>query len=55
MRAMFRFLMITAFLIGYGHHVVHCYLTGKWIALVFGAVVFPAGVLHGYGLWFGWF
>ena len=36
-------------------HVVVCIKTASWILLVFGIVVPPIGLVHGFGTWFGWF
>lgn len=36
-------------------HVVVCIKTTSWILLIFGIVVPPIGLIHGFGIWFGWF
>lgn len=36
-------------------HVLTCLSTGAWGFLVAGALVFPIGIIHGIGLWFGAF
>ena len=36
-------------------HVVICIKTTSWILLVFGIIVPPIGLIHGFGTWFGWF
>lgn len=36
-------------------HVVICLKTGAWGFLIAGAILFPIGIIHGVGLWFGWF
>ena len=36
-------------------HVVVCLKTGSWGFLIAGAVLFPIGVIHGTGIWFGVF
>jgi hypothetical protein len=36
-------------------HVVICIKTASWVLLVIGAVVFPVGIIHGVGYWFGAF
>ena len=36
-------------------HVIVCLKTASWGFLVAGAVMFPIGIIHGTGLWFGWF
>ena len=34
-------------------HIISCLATGKYILLIAGAFVFPVGIIHGIGLWFG--
>ena len=34
-------------------HIVSCLLHGKYMLLIAGAFIFPVGVIHGIGLWFG--
>lgn len=34
-------------------HILHCLITAKYLLLIAGAFVFPVGVIHGIGLWFG--
>jgi len=34
-------------------HVIHCLIVGKYLLLIAGAFVFPVGIIHGFGLWFG--
>ena len=34
-------------------HVVHCLAAAKYILLIAGAFIFPVGIIHGVGLWFG--
>ncbi len=36
-------------------HVVICLKTAAWGFLIAGAILFPIGIIHGVGLWFGWF
>jgi hypothetical protein len=36
-------------------HVVVCLQIGKWGFLIAGAILFPIGIIHGVGLWFGIF
>ena len=42
-------------LAGWGTHVVYCIQNELWLFLIAGAVAAPVGVIHGIGLWFGWF
>jgi tetrahydromethanopterin S-methyltransferase subunit E len=36
-------------------HVVVCLKAASWGFLIAGAIFFPIGIIHGVGLWFGWF
>ena len=36
-------------------HIVVCLKTAAWGFLIAGAIFFPIGIIHGVGLWFGWF
>jgi hypothetical protein len=36
-------------------HVIVCIKTASWILLLFGCIVFPVGIIHGVGVWFGVF
>jgi predicted neutral ceramidase superfamily lipid hydrolase len=36
-------------------HVITCIQTEKWLLLLAGAIMFPIGILHGFGLWIGVF
>lgn len=36
-------------------HVVTCLSDGSWGYLVAGAVFFPIGIIHGFGIWLGFF
>lgn len=36
-------------------HIVVCLKAGMWGFLIAGAIFFPIGIIHGVGLWFGWF
>jgi uncharacterized oligopeptide transporter (OPT) family protein len=36
-------------------HVVVCLQTSSWGFLIAGAILAPIGVIHGTGIWFGWF
>jgi len=36
-------------------HVITCLVAGKWGFLIAGALMFPIGIIHGTGLWFGLF
>jgi hypothetical protein len=34
-------------------HIIHCLLAAKYMLLIAGAFIFPVGIIHGVGLWFG--
>jgi hypothetical protein len=34
-------------------HIVDCLVKGLYVLLLVGAVVFPIGIFHGMGVWFG--
>jgi len=36
-------------------HVIRCILDESWILLILGAIVFPIGCVHGFGVWLGIF
>ena len=36
-------------------HVIHCIQNQEWFFLIAGAIAFPIAVVHGVGLWFGFF
>jgi len=36
-------------------HVLVCIKAGAWVLLAFGCVIFPIGIIHGFGVWFGYF
>jgi len=36
-------------------HVVVSLINEAWGLLIAGAIMFPIGIIHGYGLWFGFF
>jgi len=34
-------------------HIIHCLVAAKYLLLIAGAFIFPVGIIHGFGLWFG--
>jgi len=36
-------------------HIVVCLKAGSWGFLIAGAIMFPIAVIHGTGIWFGFF
>jgi uncharacterized membrane protein YGL010W len=49
------FALVFANLAAWVTHVVVCIKTTSWILMVFGIVIPPIGIIHGWGVWFGWF
>lgn len=44
-------LLITSWLT----HVIVCAVDAAWAFMLFGAVIFPVGIAHGFAQWFGFF
>jgi hypothetical protein len=40
-------------LLGWLTHVAVCIKTASWLFLIAGAICFPVGVVHGWGVWLG--
>lgn len=55
MRYLGCFLAIPIPLAAWITHIVVCLKAGYWGFLIAGAICFPIGIIHGVGLWFGWF
>jgi hypothetical protein len=36
-------------------HVIVCIKASAWVLLLFGVIVAPVGVIHGFGVWLGVF
>lgn len=34
-------------------HIITCLADDKWGFLIAGAIMFPIGIIHGIGIWFG--
>lgn len=34
-------------------HIITCLVQAKYLLLIAGAFVFPVGIIHGIGIWFG--
>jgi hypothetical protein len=34
-------------------HIIHCLIYAKYLLLIAGGFIFPVGVIHGFGIWFG--
>jgi hypothetical protein len=47
------FTMIIINISAWATHVIHCFDNGQWGFLIAGAVAFPVAIVHGIGIWFG--
>lgn len=45
--------MIGLSLAGWITHLYVCFTQNEWGFLIAGAIFFPIGVIHGWGVWFG--
>ena len=54
-----KFLMLFIFIVvdiaAWFTHIIHCLNEGLWGFLIAGAIAFPIAIIHGVGLWFGFF
>ncbi len=55
MNAFLSFVFILGFLGAWLTHIVVCLKTAAWGFLIAGAIFFPIGIIHGIGIWFGFF
>lgn len=44
-----------AFFLAWLTHIVTCISDDRWGLLIAGALIFPVGIIHGVGVWFGFF
>lgn len=44
-----------AFIAAWLTHIIVCIQTSAWVLLLSGAILFPIGIVHGIGVWFGAF
>jgi hypothetical protein len=47
------FAVIALAVAGWLTHVFVCIKTASWLFLIAGAICFPVGVVHGWGVWLG--
>ncbi len=40
---------------GWVNHIIICIQSEQWMLLLAGAILFPVGIVHGIGAWFGLF
>ena len=45
--------LVIATLAGWLTHIVVCIQNQEWLLLIAGAILFPIGIIHGWGCWFG--
>ena len=43
------------FVVAWLTHIVVCIKTASWLFLLAGAIFFPIGIVHGIGIWVGYF
>jgi hypothetical protein len=41
-------------LAGWCQHLYTCFNEKLWGFLIAGAILFPVGIIHGWGIWLGW-
>ena len=46
---------IIGFIAAWLTHIVVCIQAASWGLLIAGAIMFPIGIIHGVGVWFGFF
>jgi len=47
------FFLVIACIAAWFTHIVVCISSATWGLLVAGALFFPIGIIHGFGIWFG--
>lgn len=47
--------LVTWILTSWLTHIIVCLSAGKWGFLIAGAIMFPIAIVHGTGVWFGFF
>jgi hypothetical protein len=45
--------LLFASIAAWATHIIACLMSEQWLLLIAGAIAFPVGVVHGWGLWFG--
>ena len=41
--------------VAWGTHIAYSIIVEKYLLLIVGAILPPIGMIHGVGVWFGWF
>lgn len=52
--ALIGFVLFASCLVAWITHLVVCFQQDRWGFLVAGALFFPIAIVHGIGIWFGW-
>jgi hypothetical protein len=42
-------------IVAWGTHIIYSIMVEKYLLLIAGAILPPIGMIHGVGVWFGWF
>lgn len=50
-----QFVVLIVFFAAWFTHVITCLSASAWGILVAGAIMFPIGIIHGFGIWLGFF
>lgn len=45
--------LLITFISAWVTHIIACLMTAKYLLLIAGAFIFPVGIIHGVGIWFG--
>ena len=45
--------IVLACFVAWVTHIIHCLVYAKYLLLIAGGFIFPVGVIHGFGIWFG--
>lgn len=53
MKTLIQFILFLCFPAAWLTHVIVCLLQAKYLLLIAGAIIFPVGIIHGFGLWLG--
>jgi len=53
MKGLIPVFLFAVIICGWLTHVIHCLIAAKYLLLIAGAFIFPVGIIHGVGLWFG--
>lgn len=51
----FLLLLVLSVFAAWFTHIIVCLSDAAWGFLIAGAIMFPIGIIHGYGIWLGFF